>query len=251
MGEYSTVKEIFSKSDTCVMIDAAKKQELQNLIKECEKTSCVSVSVNMWQQIKMQVYYMDKTILLIHLMACFATILLGKHYQYWGQVSVIVSSALGTLSLFEVGNLFFSGMTELGESCYFNMRQLAAFQMVYSGLFSLLALLAATVSASLEYQLDIMETGLYIMVPFVFTESVCLTVMLMEAGRRNLLLFVAAGLFSALFWSVLTMIPGLYEMSALGFWGVALVAGTGILGIQLRRFFTALDKGEILCADLN
>lgn len=249
MNKYNAVKEIFGKSDTCVIIDAKKKQELKNLIQEREKVPQAAAFVSKWQLLKMQVYHMDKTILLIHLMACFATILFGRRCPYWGQISVIVSSALGALSLFEVGNLFFSRMTELGESCYLNTRQLAAFQMVYSGFLSLLALLAATVSAGLKYQMDIMKTGLYIMVPFVFTECVCLTVMLMEAGRRNLLLLVAVGIFSALFWSVLTVIPGLYEASALVFWGAALAAGTGVLTMLLRRFFIALDKGEILCAD--
>lgn len=162
---------------------------------------------------------------------------------------MIVSGALGALSLLEVGNLFFSGMTELGESCYFNVRQLAAFQMVYSGVLSLVALMLATVSAGLKYQLDLMRTGLFILVPFVFTECICLTVIILEVGRRNLLLIVAVGIFSALFWGVLASIPELYEASALAFWGVALMAGIGILAVQVRRFFNALDKGEILCAD--
>ena len=162
---------------------------------------------------------------------------------------MIVSGALGALSLLEVGNLFSSGMTELGESCYFNVHQIAAFQMVYSGLISLTALLVTTVFTGLKYQLRIMEISIYILVPFVFTECICMTVMLMEIGRRNLLMLVAAGIFSILFWSVLASIPRLYEASALFFWGVALIAGIGILAVQIRRFFSALDKGEILCAD--
>lgn len=249
MRKYNDVREIFDKSDAHITIDVAKKQRLQDLIKERGKAPGTFVSVRKWQLFKMQVYYMDKTIFLIHFMACLATILLGRRCQYWGQISVIVSSALGALSLCEVGNLFFSRMTELGESCYLNMRQLAAFQMVYSGLLSLLALLITTMSAGLEYQLDILKTGLYIMVPFVFTECVCLTVMLMEAGRRNLLLLVAIGIFSALFWSVLAMVPKLYEASALTFWIVGLIAGTGIFIMLLGCFFDAIDKGEILCAD--
>ena len=140
-------------------------------------------------------------------------------------------------------------MTELGESCYFNLLQLTAFQMAYSGLISLVTLLLTTVSASLKYQLDIMKIGLYILVPFVFTECICMTIMIMGIGRRNLLPIVAVGIFSALFWGVLTAIPGLYEASALVFWGIALIAGTGILIIQVMRFFRALDKGEIVCAD--
>lgn len=245
MEKYKAVKEMFDKSDTCVMIDMTKKQELQSLIKEYGEADCTSIAVNKWQLFWMQVYYMDKTIFLIHLTACFATIFIGKRCQYWGQLSVIASSVLGALSLFEVGNLFFSRMTELGESCYLNMRQLAAFQMVYSGLLSLAALLVTTVSVDLRLHWNILN----IMVPFVFTECVCLTVILTEAGRRNLLLLAAAGIFSALFWSVFAAIPGLYEASAFVFWGVALIVGTGIFVMLLGRFFSAMDQGELLCAD--
>lgn len=249
MGEkYGDIKGLFDKNDRYVVIDAAKKQETRNLIKRQEKEQRNFVSANKWQMIKMQVCYMDKTILLVHLAACFGTVILGNS-RNWEQISMIVASALGALSLLEVGNMFYSGMTEIGESCYFNVRQLAAFQMVYSGLFSLAALLLATVSASLKYQLHIMKTGIYILVPFVFTECICMTVMLMETGRRNLLFFVAAGVFSALFWSVLASIPSLYAVTALALWGLALIVGIGIFVVLIRRFFNALDKGELLCAD--
>lgn len=251
--KYDDIRELFHKNDKCVIIDNTKKQETIKQMNLNQKEQSVLLSERNWprinfQIIKSQLCYMEKTILTIHLAACLGIVFLGNCRQ-WGQVSMIVSGALGALSLLEVGNLFFSGMTELGESCYFNVRQLAAFQMVYSGVLSLVALMLATVSAGLKYQLDLMRTGLFILVPFVFTECICLTVIILEVGRRNLLLIVAVGIFSALFWGVLASIPELYEASALAFWGVALMAGIGILAVQVRRFFNALDKGEILCAD--
>lgn len=246
--KYEDIKRMFDENDRSVIISVSKKQEtLKHVEMGLKEQSAIAVRNN-WQMLKFQIYYMDKTILIVHLIACLIIVFLGSCRQ-WGQVSMIVSGALGALSFLEVGNIFFSRMTELGESCYFNVRQHTAFRMAYSGLISLAALLLTTVSASLKYQLDIMKTGIYILVPFVFTECVCITVMLMEAGRRNLLLIVATGIFSALFWAVMSSIPDVYEVSALAFWGVALIAGIGILVIQVRRFFGALDKGEILCAD--
>ncbi|MDE7200542.1 MAG: hypothetical protein K2O91_01235 [Lachnospiraceae bacterium] len=249
MGEkHDDIKELFDKNDRSVIIDDFRKQEtLMHVRTNLEKKSALMIGSN-WQILKYQIYYMDKTILIIHLTVCLVILFLGN-CQVWGQISMIVSGALGALSLLEVENMFFSKMTELGESCYFNVRQLTAFQMAYSGLISLVTLLLTTVSASLKYQLDIMKIGLYILVPFVFTECICMTIMIMGIGRRNLLPIVAVGIFSALFWGVLTAIPGLYEASALVFWGIALIAGTGILIIQVMRFFRALDKGEIVCAD--
>jgi len=249
MGEkYDGIKELFDKNDKGVMIDVSRKQETLEQIKRNLKGQSVLTMRSTWQILEYQVWYMDKTILLLHLIVCLGILFLGNS-SHWGQISMIVSGVLGALSLLEVGNLFSAGMTELGESCYLNVRQLTAFQMAYSGLASLVTLLFATVSASMKYQLDVLKMGLYSFVPFVFTECICMTVMLMEIGRKSLLLIAAAGIFSALFWGVLSTIPGLYETSALVFWGTALAAGVGILVVQIRRFFNALDKGEIICAD--
>lgn len=248
MGEnYRDIKDLFDKSDRNVIIDVARKQDTCGRVSTMPKRQPV-LRRSTWQILKYQIYYMDKTILIIHMVICLVILFLGSCRQ-WGQISMIVSGMLGALSLLEVANLFFRGMTELGESCYLNVRQLTAFQMVYSGVISLAALLFTTVSAGLKYQLDIMRTGLYVLVPFVFAECICMTVMITEVGRRNLLLHVAVGIFSGGFWGVLSLIPELYTASALMFWGVALMTGIGFFVVQLNRFFNALDKGEILCAD--
>ena len=77
MGGYDVIKEKFDKSDTNVIIDAARKQETRNRIKEYCDECHVLAAVNKRQFIKMQIHHMDKTILMIHLMACFGTVLLG------------------------------------------------------------------------------------------------------------------------------------------------------------------------------
>ena len=162
---------------------------------------------------------------------------------------MILAGVLGALSVLEVGGMFFSGTTELESSCYFNVRQLATFQMTYSGILSLAALLISTVFANMRLEKNIIAAGIYILVPFVSTECVCLTVMLTEIGRRNILLLIAAGAFSAFFWGIMTSIPALYETSAMIFWIGVLLIGIGIFALQIKWFFNALDKGEIVCAD--
>ncbi len=162
---------------------------------------------------------------------------------------MIFACVLGALSLLEISNMLFSGMTELEESCYFNVRQIVVFRMTCSGIISLAALLAAFVSAGMKSKTSVVETGLYMLVPFVFTECVCMTVMVTEIGRRSKMFSVAAGIFSMLFWGVLSTIPSLYETSTFAFWGIAFFAGTGILAIQTKRFFDALEKGDILCVN--
>lgn len=250
MENYDDIRELFLKSDKDIIIDSSKKQAVMEKAAVLHKIQDrhMAVSDNKWKLLKCQIYYMDKTILILHLIFCLATVLLGS-WQYWSEVSMIVSGVLGALSLLEVGGMFCARMTELEETCYFNVRQLVVFHMAFSGIVSLTALFAAFVSAGLRQGLVIMKTGLYTLVPFVFTECLCMTILLMGIGRKNLLILVAAGIFSSFFWGVLSSIPGVYEMSAMAFWGMALAAGSGILAIQTKRFFNALDKGEILCTD--
>ena len=111
------------------------------------------------------------------------------------------------------------------------------------------ALLIAFVYAGFINKSLAIETGLYMLVPFVSTECIYMAVMLSESGRRNKMLLVAVGVFAVLFWSTLSSIPSLYETSAIVFWGMAFLAGTGIFVMQIKRFFSALEKGEILCVD--
>lgn len=246
----SEMKKMFAESSKSVIIDDEKRQKALEQIKTELQKSAVSVPKSKWQILKIQIYYMDKTILLMHLIVCIGIVLLGKG-QYWEKFSSVFACVLGVLSLLEVGSMLFSGTTELEESCYFHVRQIIVFRMACSGIISLAALLAALVAAGNEKDAPVMEAGLYMLVPFVFTECVCMTVMITETGRRNKVVFIAAGIFSVLFWSVLSSVPSLYEASAIAFWWMAFLAGTGIFAIQIKRFFIALEKGEILCVDWN
>ncbi|MDE6911369.1 MAG: hypothetical protein K2P44_12995 [Lachnospiraceae bacterium] len=249
MGEdYSKIKQMFAKNDTSVIIDSTKKQETLAQIKTRMRELTTTVPTSRWQTIKIQIFYMDKVLLMLHLAACIGIVLLGNRHN-WEQYSMIFASVLGVLSLLEVSILFSSGMTELAESCYYNVRQIVAFQMTCSGIISMTALLIAFVYAGFINKSLAIETGLYMLVPFVSTECIYMAVMLSESGRRNKMLLVAVGVFAVLFWSTLSSIPSLYETSAIVFWGMAFLAGTGIFVMQIKRFFSALEKGEILCVD--
>lgn len=245
---YSELKKMFAKNDMNVIINEEEKQKTLKEIRAGLQGGAVSVPKSKWQILKIQIMYIDKIILLMHLIACIGIVLLGK-WQQSERIFTISACVLGALSLLEVSAMFFTGVTELEESCYFNVRQIAVLRMTYSGIISLAAILTALVIAGREQGALFMETGLYTLVPFVFTECVCMTVMVSETGRRNKILFMAAGGFSVLFWGILSTIPSLYETSAAAFWWMAFLAGTGIFVIQTKRFFRALEKGEILCVD--
>lgn len=246
------VKEIFVKNDSNVIIDVSKKRETLEYVKvrTLEQENKIS---SWWQIIKGQICHMNKTILWMHLAICIGIVVLiwtnWFDIHSWEKLGMIISGVLGALSFLEVGSLFFSRVTELEATCYFNVRQLATFQMTYSGFISLAALMIFTIFTNIRLEKDILMTGIYILVPFVSTECICMTIMLTEIGRRNILLLIATGIFSAFFWGILASMPVLYEASATVFWIVALLAGIGIFAMQIKRFFSVLEKGEILCAD--
>lgn len=250
--EYDDIKKLFAENDTNVIIKASSKQETIQYIRT--RNIDIKNAAGTRRQIVIgQLRYMDKSILWGHLAACIGMVVFvwtnWYDIQSWEKYSMIFSGVLGALSVLEVGSTFFSRMTELEASCYFNVRQLTAFQMTYSGVLSLAALLLSTIFANIRLEKNILTTGIYILVPFVSTECVCLAVMLTEIGRRNILVLIAAGIFSAFLWYILASIPRLYETSAMVCWFATLLAGIGIFIIQMKWFFKILDKGEMLCAD--
>lgn len=251
--EYDDIKKLFEENDRNVIINASRKQETMQCIR-AQNTSIKNIPTVRWYHIvRGQLHYMDKSILYIHLAVCISMVCFvwtdWYELQSWEKYGMIFSGVLGALSILETGSMFFSRMTELEASCYYNVRQLTVFQMTYSGILSLAALLLSTVFANIRLEKNILMTGIYILVPFVSTECVCLAVMLTEIGRRNSLVLAAAGIFSAFFWNILVSMPRLYEASAMVFWVAALLAGIGIFAVQIKWFFKILDKGEIVCAD--
>ena len=92
MGEdYSKIKQMFAKNDTSVIIDSTKKQETLAQIKTRMRELTTTVPTSRWQTIKIQIFYMDKVLLMLHLAACIGIVLLGNRHN-WEQYSMIFAS---------------------------------------------------------------------------------------------------------------------------------------------------------------
>ena len=75
----------------------------------------------------------DKTYVIVYIMAAFAGFALMIFLQYAGtgkndaiMVSMIISGCLSTLSVLGINKLYFGKMAELGATCYFDTRMCAA-----------------------------------------------------------------------------------------------------------------------------
>ena len=206
-----------------------------------------------WQN---QIRYADRSMMGFHIADCFLVLFLmammGLHdvnRSYMITISTLLAGVLGSFSILQVGRACFSKIAELSETCFFNVSQLAAYNMILSGVINLAALAAGILFAGSRWKIKLLQIGLYMLVPFVLTQCVSLGILLTEAGRRSSWLQAIIGIFLSVFFSVLAAMPILYEESMLFIWGIALMIGTVLLGIQIKALFTAINKGEILCTN--
>lgn len=252
------IKAMFASADVHFPIDPERRQHtLEKLRQEItdKEIFLVSKRSTVWLN---RMRYADRTMIGFHILGCMIMLSLMlmmdvRRFDNETMIaySMILSGLLGTLSIMQVGRTCFVKLAELSETCFFNVRQMAAFDMVLSGIIDLTALSAGILFAGLRWKIWLAQIGLYILVPFVFAQCVCLGILLTEAGRKNGWLTAVAGIFLSLFYAILASTPILYTLTTLFVWGIALAAGGIIFGIQVKALFTEISKGEILCTNWN
>lgn len=248
------MRQLFEEAEQTIQIEQEKRREsiakLLQLADDKKENGCIdrkSVIIN-------QIRYMDKSMLWVQLLA---ELLIAFIFLRFGSLeiprydmiayTIIFSGMIGVLLPAAIQRSFATNIVELSETCYFNTKQMVVFQMTYSGISCLLLLLVGILFVGMKWQINFVEIGLYVLVPFVFSSCCCLGVLLTETGRRNMHTFVGVGLFLGVFYIVLVSLPYIYQASALLFWGIALIVGVCLFGIQLHILFRDIDKGEILC----
>ena len=252
------IKAVFASTDALLPIDAERKnrtlEELRQEIADKE-VLLVSSKRKIWLN---QMRYADRSMIIFHILGCIVMLLmmvmmdaLQINNESVIAVSMIFSGVLGSLSVLEVGKVYFAKLSELSETCFFNVSQMAAFDMIVSGIINLAALSAVILFVGFQWKIWLFQIGLYILVPFIFAQCVCLGVLLTEAGRKNGWLTAVAGIFLSVVYAILASTPQLYTASALFIWVIALIVGGIILGLQTKALFMEINKGEILCTNWN
>ncbi|MBD5393604.1 MAG: DUF2157 domain-containing protein [Lachnospiraceae bacterium] len=249
-------EHIFETVTMAMEINAGKKAEALKAINNAAYNTRMPVLHSKKQILKNHFLYMDKIVpgfqILLYTIMAISVMCLYK--EGLGKQEVIIAAMLlsgimGMISIIEICRMFFSDLAELGESCYFNIYQMTALHMVYSGIINLTALLSGILFVGGKWKTDLLQTGLYILVPFVFAECGCLTVLLTRAGRRNPYIACTAGIFTTLFFGILATMPQVYHVSASVFWGGAFILGILLLGMQIKKLFVEIEKGDILCTN--
>lgn len=163
------------------------------------------------------------------------------------QVCMIFSVMSGLLGIWGTGRLFYSNMTELGNSCFYNIRQLVVYQMVLFGGMSLVFIAAMSVCVSIRWQMEFMELGLYTFLPFTCSGCCYIGVLSTAAGRESPFSLITAGFFMVVFFTVFSNTPVFLMPAMRGFWGIAGVLSTVMFFGEMQRFLLKMEDGEILC----
>ena len=207
-----------------------------------------------WNLFLNQSRYMDKTILWIQLWAVVIVAFLFCFFCTWEvprqdmiAYTIVYSGMLGVLLPAAVHRSFASNMAELSETCYFNTKQMIVLQMIYFGISSLIFLLLGILFVGTKWQIPLVQISLYGLVPFVLSGVCCLGALLTKKGRRNSYTFAGTTFFLGIFYMTLVSIPWICDSTVLFLWGIFLLVGIFLFGIQLALLFRYIDKGEILC----
>ncbi len=239
-----------------VRIDEKRKAETMDILQKEISEKPIGILNSRKLIIRGQIRYMDKSIIIIHTLLCMILSTVGVIMTCQGAAkedmilfSMMLSGVMGIVSIVQTGCIFSSGVAELSESCYFNIKQIVALHMVLSGIINLTFLLLSIFFVGIRWKMNLLQTGLYLLVPFVMTQCCCLRVLLTEAGRKNTYLLVMTGIFSMIFYLLIASIPELYRITALAIWCIAFIVGILLLGIQVKTLFKGMERGDMICTN--
>lgn len=239
-----------------IRIDEKRKAETMDILQKEISEKPIGILNSRKLIIRGQIRYMDKSVIVIHALLCMVLSAVGVIMSCQGAskddmllFSMMLAGVMGIVSIVQTGRIFSSGIAELSESCYFNIKQIVALHMVLSGVINLTFLLLSVFFVGIQWKMNLLQVGLYLLVPFVMTQCCCLRVLLTEAGRKNTYLLVMTGIFSIIFYLIIASIPELYRITALAVWCIAFIIGLLLLGIQVKTLFRGMERGDMICTN--
>lgn len=254
MDNKTAIKYLFEQADKELCIDWKKKEKTIESLKTQIDKKKVSMVYNKRQILRNQFFYMDRTILVFQLIGGIIVLLLTALMKYVGVENegaiaavMLLSILMSAFSFIGISRIFSLNFAELSESCYFNAKQMVAFWMVCSSVLNLTILFFLILFVGFWWEAALLQIGLYLIVPYVMAQCCCMGVLFTEFGRRNVYAVLIATALLCAFCFVVSGIPGIYEASAVAFWGIACTVGIAAYGVQIKMLFAGMDKGEMIC----
>ncbi len=256
MGKYEKeIKALFFQADRTCPVSLEKKgltyekgkKKLENQNFRLERYGSI------WFN---QLRYMDKSLLGIYgLFTGFGAGILYLFRQIRAEqteaiaVCMVGAIILSIASVLFLDKVFFGKMAELGAVCCFGTKQSVALYMVVTGSINLMLLLLSLFSVGYYWKISLLRFGIYVMAPFFAANAGALALLSGHVGRRNYSLLLGGGAFLAVGCTLLCQIPEFFYFSSLGVWAAACGLSVFLFGLQIRKLFREIEKGDILCAN--
>ncbi len=216
------------------------KNEYKN--KKQRKRTEISLRDILWQQFRL----IDKTYVIVYIMAVFAGFALMVFLQYAGtgkndaiMVSMIISGCLSTLSVWGINKLYFGKMAELGATCYFDTRMCAAAGLMVIGSVNFTVIMLLALYSGNTWEVSNLQTVIYILTAYLVSGSLDFGILLFKAGEKASVAMAAGILICSGVYIVVSNISGALFSASISIWaGVCAVAG-GLTFVQVKKLFSA------------
>ena len=247
------IKELFVKADEQIHIDEMRKHETYSaVLEETEKPRREPIPVK--NILLQQFYYVDKIFFAAYgVVICLGMIfILVLQHMGVGQrdMLAICMTCAGILSLASIGiidRLFFGKMAELGASCYFSTKQCVAAGLVLSGGINVMVLFLLTGCLNYRWRIGMMQTGLYIVTPYLLSCVAALGILSLEIKEKSPAMFAVTAILLSIAYVIVAEIPNAFTETAICLWGGAFVLAVVLFVFQVKRLFGKIERGEVLC----
>ena len=255
MMRNSEIKNLFTKADEQIRVDESEKQKTYYAMAgEMKKQRIPAMSAK--DILFHQFWYMDKMFFAVYGgLICLGFIFIAV-LQYLGmkpdEMITVCMAGAGILSIASVGvidKMFFGKMAELGESCYFNTKQCVAAWLVLSGMINVVVLLLTAGYLNYRWKVGLLQVGVYILTPYLVSGILALGILSMETRGKNPALFGMSVLFLSIGYGVIGSIPGVFLATALWIWAAAFLVSGFLFGMQIKKLFSRMERGEVLCTN--
>lgn len=245
---------LFKEETAGMEVDENKKKDSIRHLEDAVAEKEVRKHVSWWTMAGNQVRYVDKEMLFVQTLffgiASLFLVCMSQSKADWVEyvaVGAVFTVVLGIFAFAGIRRQYTGNFAELGEACYFNVRQMTALRMLIFGTADAVFLLILTGIVSGTTGRSVLEIGVYLCVPFVVAEGCYTGLMLTEMGRRSLFPVAGMGLVLAVVFTSASLYPEIYEGSAVFAWYCIFAVAVFILAGEIRILFRQLEKGEILC----
>ena len=196
----------------------------KNENKKQRKRTEISLRDILWQQFR----FIDKTYVIVYIMAVFAGFALMVFLQY-----------AGTLSVWGINKLYFGKMAELGATCYFDTRMCAAAGLMVIGSVNFTVIMLLALYSGNTWEVSNLQTVIYILTAYLVSGSLDFGILLFKTGEKASVAMAAGILICSGVYIVVSNISGALFSASISIWaGVCAVAG-GLTFVQVKRLFSA------------